>query len=59
MIDRNSERRRLERQNDDVEELVREQLANDGVVTLGIGNVQGFVPSEDSCCVEETDDFNR
>ena len=59
IINMNTEIRKLEREEEEVENRIRNQLSNSGTVYLGIGNTQGLVPQEDSCYAEETDDSNR
>ena len=59
LIDKNTKIRRLEREKDEVEELVREHLASSSAADLDNQNTQGLVPEVDPCSMEETDDNNQ
>ena len=59
LIDKNTKMRRLEREKDEVEELVLEHLSNSSATNLDTGNTQGLVPEVHSCHVEETNDSNQ
>ena len=52
IINRNTERRNLEREKEEAEDLVRDQLSNSGASDLGIGKTQWLVPQKDSCRAE-------
>ena len=59
LTDKNTELRTLEREKDEVEEIVREHLANSSASDLDTRNIQGLVPAVDYCHMEETDDSNQ
>ena len=59
MIGKNTERRTLEREKDDVDEIAREHLENSGAADLDIEGTQGLVPEVDSCHTEEMDNSNQ
>ena len=59
LTDKNTEMRKLEREKDQVEELVRGHLENSSASDLDTRNIQGLVPAVDYCHMEETDDSNQ